>query len=457
MTVLAHEVGPLQEAAHPHRHRDLGAGSGSVPGPLLPLRRAAGLFDAFGVDSPSVYAGVIFVSILLRPLSLILSVGGAALSRRHERQADRFAVATTGRGDLLASGLKRLSKDNLTNLTPHPFYVFLEYSHPPTLERVRRWKPAPADEIDRRDCRSRGTRGWRVTIVPAGTLRRRLRRRTDRSEGMRIALIGQAAFGEKVLEALVDAGEEVAVVYMPPDPAGGRANPFRESAAVQWHPRASAGTHARRRGVRRVQDLRRRSERHGFRHRHRAPDHPGASASGDHPVSPVASTAPPWGQCHQLGRDQRGGRRPVFPSSGRTKDSTPDPSCSRKKWSSSRTIPSVRLLRQALPAGDRGSARVGASGQGGHGSQDRPGPDPGRVRARLQAHGHRLDVSGRRGLQRHPRLQPVAGRGHVVQRPGVEGVRLREVVAERSRGSGHHPGDRRRWDPAWLRAAAVCP
>jgi methionyl-tRNA formyltransferase len=47
---------------------------------------------------------------------------------------------------------------------------------------------------------------------------------------MRIALIGQAAFGENVLRALLDAGEEVAVVYMPPDPPGGKGNPFREAA-----------------------------------------------------------------------------------------------------------------------------------------------------------------------------------------------------------------------------------
>jgi methionyl-tRNA formyltransferase len=50
---------------------------------------------------------------------------------------------------------------------------------------------------------------------------------------MRIALIGQAAFGEKVLRALVDAGEELAVVYMPPDPPGGKGNSFREAAAAR--------------------------------------------------------------------------------------------------------------------------------------------------------------------------------------------------------------------------------
>ncbi len=53
---------------------------------------------------------------------------------------------------------------------------------------------------------------------------------------MRIALIGQAAFGEKVLRAFVDAGEELAVVYMPPDAPGGRGNSFREAAEARGVP-----------------------------------------------------------------------------------------------------------------------------------------------------------------------------------------------------------------------------
>jgi len=53
---------------------------------------------------------------------------------------------------------------------------------------------------------------------------------------MKIALIGQAAFGEKVLEALLDAGEEVAVVYMPPDMAGGKGNTFKELAESKGLP-----------------------------------------------------------------------------------------------------------------------------------------------------------------------------------------------------------------------------
>ena len=137
VAVLAHEVGHYKK-----RHVLIGTAVSAVEtglflGLFSVFLHQLGLFAAFAVDSPGVWTGVIFVAILVGPLELVLSVAGAALSRRHERQADRFAVATTGRGDLLASGLKRLSKDNLGNLTPHPFYVFLNYSHPPTLERVK--------------------------------------------------------------------------------------------------------------------------------------------------------------------------------------------------------------------------------------------------------------------------------------------------------------------------------
>jgi len=59
------------------------------------------------------------------------------LSRKNEYEADRFAVDTTAGTEDMESGLKKLSAHNLSNLTPHPFYVFLNYSHPPLLERIR--------------------------------------------------------------------------------------------------------------------------------------------------------------------------------------------------------------------------------------------------------------------------------------------------------------------------------
>ena len=54
-----------------------------------------------------------------------------------EREADRYSVDTNGDAEALVAGLKKLSKNNLDNLTPHPFHVWLTYSHPPVLERIQ--------------------------------------------------------------------------------------------------------------------------------------------------------------------------------------------------------------------------------------------------------------------------------------------------------------------------------
>ena len=59
------------------------------------------------------------------------------LSRKNETAADQFAAETTKDPGSLVAALKKLSVDNLSNLTPHPFYVFLNYSHPPVLQRIR--------------------------------------------------------------------------------------------------------------------------------------------------------------------------------------------------------------------------------------------------------------------------------------------------------------------------------
>jgi STE24 endopeptidase len=98
---------------------------------------APGLFAAFFVDRPSVHVGLVLFALLFSPVEIALSVVLNALSRRNERAADAFAVETTGSGEALARGLERLSADSLSNLTPHPLYVALHYSHPPLSERVR--------------------------------------------------------------------------------------------------------------------------------------------------------------------------------------------------------------------------------------------------------------------------------------------------------------------------------
>jgi len=94
------------------------------------------MFDAFKMEYMSVHAGLVFFGILYSPISFILSIFMNAFSRYHEFQADRFAVETTGHRAHLVRALKTLSITNLSNLTPHPFYVFISYSHPPVLQRI---------------------------------------------------------------------------------------------------------------------------------------------------------------------------------------------------------------------------------------------------------------------------------------------------------------------------------
>ena len=96
-----------------------------------------GLFDAFYMEHKSVYAGLIFFAMLYSPLDFFLGLCMQSISRRNETQADAFAVATTKDATSMADALKKLSVHNLSNLRPHPFYVFLNYSHPPVLQRVK--------------------------------------------------------------------------------------------------------------------------------------------------------------------------------------------------------------------------------------------------------------------------------------------------------------------------------
>lgn len=95
-----------------------------------------GLFAAFQMEHSSVYAGMIFFGLLFTPIEMLLSPLMNMLSRHNEFEADRFAGEKIGEPESLISALKKLSVHNLANLTPHPFYVFLHYSHPPLLQRI---------------------------------------------------------------------------------------------------------------------------------------------------------------------------------------------------------------------------------------------------------------------------------------------------------------------------------
>jgi len=98
-----------------------------------------GLSAAFGMERVSVYGSLVFFGFLYSPISLLLSIGLNIFSRRNEYQADRYAASTLQEecgSEALISGLKKLSVSNLSNLTPHPLNVFLNYSHPPVLARI---------------------------------------------------------------------------------------------------------------------------------------------------------------------------------------------------------------------------------------------------------------------------------------------------------------------------------
>ncbi|KOH45334.1 M48 family metallopeptidase [Sunxiuqinia dokdonensis] len=93
------------------------------------------LSAALGVSEPSFHIGLIAFGILYSPLSSVIGIGMNLFSRKNEYEADAFA-AQHYNGQPLASALKKLSVKNLSNLRPHPAYVFVHYSHPPLLERL---------------------------------------------------------------------------------------------------------------------------------------------------------------------------------------------------------------------------------------------------------------------------------------------------------------------------------
>jgi STE24 endopeptidase len=94
------------------------------------------LYSTFGLKYTPVYAGLFLVSLYLSCAGFFLSPIGAAIIRRYEREADKMARDLVGTSEPMINALKRLAKDNLTNLHPHPVYVWFYYSHPPLIERI---------------------------------------------------------------------------------------------------------------------------------------------------------------------------------------------------------------------------------------------------------------------------------------------------------------------------------
>ena len=94
------------------------------------------LAAAFQMEQVSIYTSLIFFGFLMSPLQMCLGVVTNIISRKNEFEADAFAVETTEMKEEMISALKKLSVDNLSNLTPHRLKVFFDYSHPPVLKRI---------------------------------------------------------------------------------------------------------------------------------------------------------------------------------------------------------------------------------------------------------------------------------------------------------------------------------
>jgi len=96
-----------------------------------------GLFAAFKMEHLSIYASLIFFGFLFSPIQTIISVITHYFSRKYEFEADAYAAKTFGKPQAMIDALKKLSVNNLSNLSPHPLKVFFAYTHPPVLERIR--------------------------------------------------------------------------------------------------------------------------------------------------------------------------------------------------------------------------------------------------------------------------------------------------------------------------------
>ncbi len=137
VAVLAHEIGHVKNK-HVIQGTVIGIlHSGLVFYLLSLLLTSPGLYEAFYMEQASLYTGLIFFGLLYTPVEMVLSLGLNILSRHNEFQADRFAAQTIEEPSSIVDALKKLSAENPSNLTPHPFYVFLNYSHPSLLQRIR--------------------------------------------------------------------------------------------------------------------------------------------------------------------------------------------------------------------------------------------------------------------------------------------------------------------------------
>lgn len=137
VAVLAHEIGHYKKQ-HTRQSLILSIVQSGIMLFLLGLfLRIPEFSQALGAEQGSFHVGIIAFGIMFSPISTLIGIGMNVLSRKNEFEADAYARDTYD-GKPLASGLKKLTAENLGNLKPHPYMVFVSYSHPPVLQRLER-------------------------------------------------------------------------------------------------------------------------------------------------------------------------------------------------------------------------------------------------------------------------------------------------------------------------------
>lgn len=139
VAVLAHEVGHYKK-----KHTLTGTliGIGQTGALMFVLSLCLGnpaFSEALGGSVSRFHLDILAFGLLYSPVSELTGILSNILSRKHEFEADAYARETYD-GPALGAALRKLSSDNLSNLKPHPAYVFVHYSHPPVLERLKRLK-----------------------------------------------------------------------------------------------------------------------------------------------------------------------------------------------------------------------------------------------------------------------------------------------------------------------------
>ena len=139
VAVLAHEAGH-NKLKHTLWGAVMGIAQAGIMFYLFSLLVSSSVLSkALGVEEPNFHIGLLVFGMLYTPVSFVLGILMGAVSRKNEYAADAFAAKTSD-ASALGEALKTISVKSLSNLTPHPWYVFFHYSHPPLLSRLEALK-----------------------------------------------------------------------------------------------------------------------------------------------------------------------------------------------------------------------------------------------------------------------------------------------------------------------------